>query len=409
MGQLTEYIKMALQNIRGNKGRSFLTMLGIIIGISSVITIMSVGDGFKAQMNNELVSLAGGQIYVYVNDEGSVRQEWLTPDDIEMLEDKMDTIMGVTPELSDTGTVITQKGEYDVSIRGGTKVLQSISDYTLTSGRYFDESDVSTGNKVCVILKEDARQIFGTEDVLGMDIEVTAYGTPVDLTIIGLVEAKNASGMISMMNGGSEDYQITMQIPYTVMSAWAAWDVEDFGQMMIKIGANADSKAVAEESLKLLNASHHAEDKSLFSIQDFNDTMSQVNSTMGTITGFVALVAAISLLVGGIGVMNIMLVSVTERTREIGIRKALGAKTTSVMLQFLAESAIIAGIGGVIGIAFGLLISQLVCSALGFDAGIKISTILFATLFSSGIGIFFGIYPARKAANLSPIEALRRS
>lgn len=213
--------------------------------------------------------------------------------------------------------------------------------------------------------------------------------------------------MDSMMYSSS---YVTMYMPYTANFAFG-YELDEFYSIYIISEGSEYSQAVGSDAMKLLENRHHVQGEDAFLLQDADSQIAQITSVLDMITAFIALVAAIALLVGGIGVMNIMLVSVTERTREIGIRKALGARTGSIMMQFLAESAIITCIGGVIGIVLGLLGAYGICSLpmLGISPDLSIGTIITATLFSSAVGIFFGIYPAKKAARLSPIEALRRN
>ena len=199
---------------------------------------------------------------------------------------------------------------------------------------------------------------------------------------------------------------LTVEAPLTVLEGFGNY-VSDFEQFYIIGEGNEYASRIAQESVSLMERRHNVRGGGTILVESFNDALAQVNSILGYITAFVVLVAAISLLVGGIGVMNIMLVSVAERTREIGIRKSLGARTSSILLQFLSEAAIITLLGGLIGIGLGALGAAAVCSAIGFSAQVKLSTVLGASLFSSAVGIFFGIYPAKRAAKMSPIDALR--
>lgn len=401
MAQILEYVKIALMNIRSNKGRSFLTMLGIIIGISSVIMIISIGNGVKGGINSELNAMAGGQIYVYSdgqNDEG-ISVEF-TDEDIDALQTKVANVKAVTPRWTLSGTATGRKGIYTASMSLGMPGLEYVSSDPLIAGRYFNENDYYSANKVCVVTEASARAMFGTTNVVGMTFDFTMYGSTQEFTIIG-IRKDNASVLVTV--AGTET--VSIEAPLSAIRE-SGFEIVNDALLIISDGAENASQ-VAADSVKLMENRHDVRGKNVIKVENFNDYMSQMNDILSYVTIFVVFVAAISLLVGGIGVMNIMLVSVTERTREIGIRKSLGARTGSILLQFLSESAIITLLGGIIGIVIGVLGATGVCTLIGFTARISVGTVIGASLFSSAVGIFFGIYPARKAARLSPIEALR--
>ena len=410
MAQLLEYIKMALENIRANKGRSILTMLGIIIGISSVIMIISIGNGFQDQINDQLNSMAGGQVAIYVSDDGKGDEYNITEADMEAIREKVSNVRGVVDNWNLAGTALSPKGDFDAMVTAGNWDLEKYNRDAVVRGKYFTKEDFYNGSKVCVISQSDAVRMFGTDDVIGMTVELTISNVTQEVTIIGVTESKESeSSMVSM---GYMSDTIALSMPTTVLEEGYGYDLGNGSySVIILCQSSEDSKQVLTDSLRLLEARHQCQGQSVYMTQSAADEIDQINNILGMITAFIVLVAAISLLVGGIGVMNIMLVSVTERTREIGIRKALGARTGSILLQFLSESAIITLLGGLIGIILGLLGAYGICSLpmLGFAPGVRITTILIATVFSSGVGIFFGIYPARKAAKMHPIDALRQN
>ena len=404
MAQIWEYIKIALMNIKHNKGRSILTMLGIIIGISSVILIITVGNAFKGTINSELNSFAGGQIALYSwgdNEEGI--SVVFDQEDLEAIKEKVPNVKAVTTQDSWTGIVTGRKGDFGANATFGTAGLEYTSSDPIVKGRYFTEEDYYAARRVCVITESSAKALFGTTNVVGMTVDLTLYGETQEFTIVG-IRQDNAS--MSFITVDYENLTINMECPLSVLEESYGFFVNMNLIYIVCDGAEFASQ-VAADSLRLLENRHDVRGKNAIQMENFNDYLSQVNQVLSYVTVFVVLVAAISLLVGGIGVMNIMLVSVTERTREIGIRKSLGARTGSIMLQFLSESAIITLVGGLIGIVIGTAGAFGICALIGFSAKVEIGTLLGATLFSSAVGIFFGIYPAKKAAKLSPIDALR--
>ena len=411
MGNMMEYIKMAFKNITANKGRSFLTMLGMIIGIASVIMVMSVGDGTANAMNSEVADLGTGQINVYCSDEAINAEAWITPEDLQAVRERIEGVDGATPNDGSSGSTVTGKGEFAVQLNGGTEDMQKSMNYNMKRGAYFTGVDVEEGNRVCVITDSDAKRLFGSDDVAGMDIEVTINNITGSYRIVGVTQQKENSGFVSYTYEGMP---VTLEVPYTSFESFG-WESDSFYSATVFANDKASGEEVVRNIIHLLETRHQCAGEDYYQIQSFQDMVAELNGMLAIVTTFISCVAAISLIVGGIGVMNIMLVSVTERTREIGIRKSLGAKTSSILMQFLAEAAILTIVGGIIGILLGLLGAVGACSLMSasmgstIHPGIKATTILGATLFSCGIGVFFGIYPARKAAKLSPIEALRRN
>jgi len=410
MSNLYEYIKMAVHNIMANKGRSFLTMLGIIIGIASVIAIVSVGEGTKNQMNSEIDDIGGGQIAISVSDEAQTDEEWITADDVEAIR-AVDGIEGVNVSDSFSGETTTGKGNFSLMLTGEGPDAKLLNNATMKHGVYFGENEVQEAKNVCVLSDADAKRLFGTDDVVGMTVDVNCYGLTKSLRICGVTTQKENGTFVSYTYEGMP---VTINVPYTTMNEFTG--VSDyFFSVTMQAGKSLNSQDVADKVVKLMEKRHQCAGKDYFQVQSFQDIMSSMNQMLDMVTAFISFVAGISLLVGGIGVMNIMLVSVTERTREIGIRKSLGAKTSSIMMQFLAEAAILTVIGGVIGIVLGVIGGYVICSiissnmGMSITPGISLSTIMAATLFSCAVGVFFGIYPAKKAAKLSPIEALRRN
>ena len=385
-------------------------MLGIIIGIASVIAIVSIGEGTKNQMNSEISDIGGGQVYIYVSNDAITEQEWITPEDINAVRD-LESVEGVSVAESYDGETVTGKGNFNLMVTAEGPDPKMVNNADMKYGNYFGEREVEEAKPVCVISDADARRLFGTDDVVGMSLDITCYDVTKSFRIAGVTTQKENGTFVSYTYEGMP---VTVNIPYSAMNELVG-DVDYFYSMTVQVDTSLDSQKVANEIVHLLEKNHQSAGDDYFQIQNFQDVMKSMNQMLGMVTAFISFVAGISLLVGGIGVMNIMLVSVTERTREIGIRKSLGAKTSSIMMQFLAEAAILTVIGGVIGIILGIIGAYGICSVISasmqmvISPGISLSTIMFATLFSCAVGVFFGIYPARKAAKLSPIEALRRN
>ncbi len=399
---LFENIKMAIDSIVSNKMRSFLTMLGIIIGISSVISIVSLGVGGQNTITGEFEKIGVSTIRITVKTTEAETSDYITFKDIEQLKEKISYIKYAAPITYQQGIASTEKKSKTAMIYGSNEDYFFIDNLELLYGRFFNNIEFEEGRAVTVIDETAAKSFFGTSDVVGQSINVGSNTSTKKATIIGVI--KSQFGMFESMI--DEDMPVIIYMPATYLDRLYSRQSK-ISDLYIMADSKDNAEAAGLLAKNMLMNRHGNRDRDVYKAESLMKQLDQINTVVGIFTAFIAAVAAISLLVGGVGVMNIMLVSVTERTREIGIRKAIGAKTSNIMFQFLTESIIISCIGGIIGLIFGVTGAYLLGQLAGITPSVTPQIVIISIAFASAVGIFFGIYPARKAAKLDPIEALR--
>jgi putative ABC transport system permease protein len=397
-----ENLKMALESIRANKMRSFLTMLGIIIGISSVITIISLGQGGQNTIADEFQKLGSATINIRVDASKAQATDYITLEDIKQIKDKLDSVKYVSPSVSKQGTAVSETKSKRAFISGGTTDLAYTDNVEILYGRFFNERELEEGRAVAILDESAAKALFGYSDVVGESIKIGPKTSPKNVTIIGV--SKGFTNPFGGDNGGS--MPVFVSVPITFLTDLYSGDVT-IDSLTVVATTQDNGESAGNGAKNILEIRHNNRGQEVYKAENALKQLDQINKVLGIFTAFIGAVAAISLIVGGIGVMNIMLVSVTERTREIGIRKAIGATTSAILVQFLMESVIISLIGGLIGMTFGILGAELIGKIANITPSISVIAVVGAILFSSAVGIFFGIYPARKAAKLDPIDALR--
>lgn len=401
MRQLTEYIKCAIKQIILNGYRTLMTMIGIIVGIAAVIAVVALGNGMSAYVKNSLNELAGN--YGLLSLDTKKTSEVFSREDIALMEDSLPDIYGVSPHIEVYGKVTSRRETYHCSITGGAPCYEKALSNGIIKGQYFTRQQLDDAQRVCIIMREDAKKIFGTEDAVGLTLDLTMWGKTATYTVIGIRE--NMNEMYTFLMQGQE-YYATIEAPYTAVGADFDLDTDNFTQLYLFADQEILAKRVTEAK-EIMENVHGLRGTKAISSMSMADISDQLDTILGYATTFLLLVSVISLIVGGIGVMNIMLVSVTERTKEIGIRKSIGASTGAIMTQFLAEAAILTLLGGILGIILGIIAAHIICTLIGFDVIITPTSVGGAALFSIMIGIFFGLYPARKAAKMRPVDALR--
>lgn len=396
--QVLEDFKMALESIKSNKMRSFLTMLGIIIGISSVITIVSLGQGGQNKVNDQFLSLGTTAVSISVDTTKAQPNDFITLSDVKAVKDRVESAVYAGVSVSKRGLISTGKKTLQANFTGADEDYANLKNLEMSYGRFFTSRDVEETRAVAIIDDSSAKTLFGYEDCIGKAVKIGNLSANTKVTIVGVRKNTNLFG--------SFNKSINLYMPITFLQTLYSKNFT-ITSLSISASSEAATELTGNSAKNILEARHNNKNLGIYTVDNSFKNMAQLNQVLGVFTGFIGAVAAISLIVGGIGVMNIMLVSVTERTREIGIRKAVGATTSNILIQFLMESVILSIIGGVIGMLLGIAVAQIAGYFVGVIPNISAFVVVGTLLFSSAVGIFFGIYPARKAARLNPIDALR--
>lgn len=398
-------IKIALRALAANKVRSALTMLGIIIGVGAVVALVSLGTGASQSVSNRIQGLGSNLLTVTPGSGGGgfggARQALgsatnLTVKDGEAIRDNVSTVVGISAEYNGRSQVVYQNNNINATINGVTPEYESVRGTDIEVGRFISEGDVRTSDRIAVVGRNIVTDLFGLDDPIGKRIKVENL----PFTVVGVLESEGGASF------SSPDDAIF--IPLTTAQN-RLFGVEHVSQLGIQISDTEFMAAAQDEIGWLLLGRHSLSDpeEADFRIMNQQDLLETVGEVTGIMTALLGGIAGISLLVGGIGIMNIMLVSVTERTREIGLRKAVGAKRKDILKQFLTESVTLSVIGGLIGIAVGQGGSRVLAVTMNTETVVTANSVILAFIFSATVGIFFGIYPAIRASRLSPIDALK--
>jgi putative ABC transport system permease protein len=394
--------RIAIRNVLKNRMRAFLTMLGIIIGVASVIVMVSIGQGAQKKIETQINSMGTNLLTIFPGSGrfGGIQQtiNKLTLDDCEHIRQQCKAVDKVSPVIRSMAQAIVGTKNTNTSITGVSPEYFTIRSWNVSSGTLFTLRDIKTTAKVAVLGKSAAENLFGNQNPVGRTIRISN----VPFKVIGVLEKKGAA------MGPSGDQDDAIYAPSTTV-LYRLVGGKSVGSIMVSAksqDAMTDAQSQITSLLRKLHAIHETKSDD-FSIMNQTEIINMAAQTTQILTLLLGAIAGVSLIVGGIGIMNIMLVSVTERTREIGIRLAIGAHESDIMVQFIVEAAVLSMIGGIVGVVIGIFLSALINSVFHLSTSISIVMVAIAFLFSGAVGIIFGFLPARKASRLNPIEALR--
>jgi putative ABC transport system permease protein len=398
-------IKVALVALKRNKMRSFLTMLGIIIGVASVITMLAIGQGSKKSIQDQIASMGSNMLFVMPGtmrfggvQQGSSNTQSLTVNDVQAIKTGCDAVVAVSPEVRSSGQAVYGNSNWPTTIYGGNEDYLSIRSWETVSGRNITDEEAKGSAKVCLIGRTVADELFGE----GIDpTGETIRFAKIPFKIIGVLKEKG-------QNSFGQDQDDVLIAPYTtVQKRILAQSYIQSIQMSARSAEDSDlAQAQVEEVLRHSHRLRENEDND-FEIRSQEELATTMTSITDILTILLGAIAGISLLVGGIGIMNIMYVSVTERTREIGLRMSIGGRGLDILLQFLFESIMLSVFGGLVGVLFGIGASRILSALTSWPVSIMWSSVILSFVVCTVIGVFFGWYPARRAADLDPIDALR--
>ena len=401
---IVESVKMATTTLVANKLRSSLTMLGIVIGNASVIAMIGIGQGAQKLASEQFESLGSNVLFIAPGS-GEARRstldlpKTLVYEDAKAIASQVPTVSGVAPQISSRQLITYRSKNTNASLMGTTPAFLTVRNFDVETGRFITELDLKRNNQVTILGSELAEKLFGSKDPIGEQVRIKN----VSFQVVGVMESKGS------FLGNNQDE--IAYIPLTTMANRLIGRTSPYGMEVSFISVSAksqDSVGAAKFQIEnLLRLRHKIANEDDFVVNSQKDVLQIVNTISGALTLMLAAIAGISLFVGGIGVMNIMLVSVTERTQEIGLRKAIGARERDILLQFMIEAVILSAAGGIVGTLIGVGGTLLVATLTPLQAGISPVAILLAVSVSGGIGLFFGVVPARRAAKLDPIVALR--